>query len=241
MARSKIKRKWRLGVVSYLNAQPLIAGLEDQPDIELIHRVPSALPPLLEAGQVDVALVPVIDLPASGRVWRIVSDACIGSDGETLTVRVFSQVEPASIRTLWGDGHSHTSIALARIIWKEQYGRSLEVVPLSENERIDEQEAVLLIGDKVVHADRTAYAYEMDLGQAWRSLTSLPFVFAAWAAVDGMNVSALATRLSEARDRGVASISTIAAHAGPARGWPVPLAERYLTEHLQFTDRKSVV
>jgi chorismate dehydratase len=42
-------------------------------------------------------------------------------------------------------------------------------------------EAVLLIGDKVVDPTRAGYAYEVDLGGAWRQMTGLPFVFAVWA------------------------------------------------------------
>jgi len=110
--------KHRLGVVSYLNARPLIAGLAEEPDIELIFEVPSRLPEMLAGGEVDVALVPVIDLMRRGSEWQIVSDACIGCDGETLTVRVFSRVPPERITKLHVDGDSHTSVALARVIWR---------------------------------------------------------------------------------------------------------------------------
>ena len=114
--------KWRLGVVSYLNAKPLIAGLDRDPDVQLVYEVPARLALLLDEGAVDAALVPVIDLVQEERAWRIVSDACIGCDGETLTVRVFSRVAAESITRLHVDGDSHTSVALATIIWRELYG-----------------------------------------------------------------------------------------------------------------------
>ncbi|MBU0717886.1 MAG: hypothetical protein KJ749_06515, partial [Planctomycetes bacterium] len=139
------REKWRLGVVSYLNAKPLIAGLDADDDLELVYDVPARLPALLDERLVDVALVPVIDLARQGRTWQIVSDACIGCDGETLTVRVFSRVAPAAIRRLHVDGDSHTSVALARIIWQETYGTTLDIVPYSGNETVDSCEAVLLI------------------------------------------------------------------------------------------------
>ena len=103
---------WRLGVVSFLNAKPLIEGLDSDSRIELVSEVPSRLPALLDERSVDVALVPVIDLADPGRSWRIVSDACIGCDGETLTVRVFSRVPSETVRTLHVDSDSHTSRAL---------------------------------------------------------------------------------------------------------------------------------
>jgi chorismate dehydratase len=95
-------------------------------------------------------------------------------------------------------------------------------------------EAVLLIGDKVVNHTLIDYNIETDLGSAWKSLTSLPFVFAVWAAPRDLDVSVLAGKLSAARDRGEASAELIAADFGPGLNWPVTLAKRYLTKRLKF-------
>lgn len=226
----------RLGVVSYLNAKPLIAGLDHDPAFDLRFEVPSRLPALLESAEVDCALVPVIDILQAGARWKIVSDACIGCDGETFTVRVFSRVPPERVRVLHVDGDSHTSVALARTIWQEAHGIDLEIIPLDARAASDApRDAVLLIGDKVVTSRPVGYDREIDLGSAWKSLTSLPFVFAAWAVHRDADVGGLAARLSEARDRGVRSAAMIAADFGPGMGWPVTLATRYLTQRLKFT------
>lgn len=232
-----MQRKWRIGVVSYLNARPLVEGLDPWEGAELIYDVPARLPGLLDRRALDVALVPVIDLFERQDAWRILSDACIGCDGETLTVRIFSRFQPEDVRRLHVDGDSHTSVALARIIWQECYGRRLEVVPYQGTEAVEECEAILLIGDKVVHHKLIAYGIQTDLGSAWKSLTSLPFVFAVWVAPrdSGGDLAALGRKLSEARDRGVASAKRIAAEFGPGLGWPVALAEVYLTRKLKFT------
>ena len=230
-------RRWRLGAVSFLNAKPLVAGLDTDPHIDLVCDVPARLPAMLDNRTVDAALVPVIDLVQDQRRWQVISDACIGCDGETLTVRVFSRIPPEKIQTLHVDGDSHTSVALARIIWRERYDTTLTVVPFQRTETVHECEAVLLIGDKVVNNTLLDYEIETDLGSAWKSLTSLPFVFACWAGHRDMDidVAALATRLSQARDAGVATARLIAADFGPGLGWPVTLAERYLTSRLKFT------
>ena len=227
--------KWRLGVVSYLNAKPLIAGLDRDPDVQLVYEVPARLALLLDEGAVDAALVPVIDLVQEERAWRIVSDACIGCDGETLTVRVFSRVAAESITRLHVDGDSHTSVALATIIWRELYGTLLDITPFVGKTALEQCEAVLLIGDKVVNDRPAGCEIETDLGSAWKSLTSLPFVFAVWAAPRGFDVTGLAERLSRARDNGVRAAPMIAADFGPGMGWPVTLATRYLTQRLKFT------
>lgn len=233
------QRTWRLGVVSYLNAKPLIAGLDAESGIELVLDVPSRLPHLLDRGLVDAALIPVIDFFEHESRWKIVSDACIGCEGETLTVRVFSRASPESVRRLAADTDSHTSVLLARVMWKERYGRELEVVPLSDSATFDGCDATLLIGDKVVARpdlrplDR--FQVETDLGAMWKSLVALPLVFAVWAAPYALDASGLGSILSRARDRGVKSAAKIAKEFGPALGWPVALAERYLTHHMAYT------
>ena len=224
----------RLGVVSFLNAKPLIAGLDLDPGIELVLEVPSRLAALLDKGAVDVALVPVIDVVQEHRSWQIVSDACIGCDGETLTVRVFSRVPPESVRRLHVDGDSHTSVALATIIWRELFGQELEVLRFRGDQTVEDCEAILLIGDKVVNHDLIGFDIETDLGSAWKRLTSLPFVFAVWAAPATLDVTDLIPILSQARDRGVQSASMIAEDLGPGLGWPVTLAKRYLSGRIKF-------
>jgi chorismate dehydratase len=202
--------------------------------LEVVYDVPSRLPDLLNAGRVDAALVPVIDLARFGSRWDIVSDACIGCDGETLTVRVFSRVPPEQITQLHVDGDSHTSVALARVLWNQNYETQLQISRFQPWET-QQCQAVLLIGDKVVTHRFERFDHQIDLGSAWKQLTGLPFVFATWARLAANEVGDLGTLLSRARDLGLARASAIAAEQGPARGWSADQAEHYLTQHLSFT------
>ena len=60
-------KKLRLGVVPYMNAKPLIYGLNQQTDsIELSFEVPSLLPNMLNNDQIDVAIIPSIEYFRSG-------------------------------------------------------------------------------------------------------------------------------------------------------------------------------
>ncbi|GMV96704.1 MAG: menaquinone biosynthesis protein [Phycisphaerae bacterium] len=224
-----------LGVVSFLNALPLVEGLDATTGVSLVYAVPSALAGMLRGGEVDAALIPVIDLARGQGRWRRISDAGIAADGETLTVRVFSRVPPEEMTVLYADDDSHTSVALARLIWSRYYERQLHVRPLSAADGLEACDSVLLIGDKVVSAPMHDFGFDVDLGGAWKEWTGLPFVFAAWAAPPGGRTERLAALLSAARDRGVARALDIAAQAGPPRGWPVELAEEYLTRRLMYT------
>jgi len=209
--------------------------LGDDPRIELICAVPSELPGMLAARRVDVALIPVVDLVRAAEPLSVLSDACIAAEGETMTVRVFSHVPPDRIDTLYVDGDSHTSVALARVIWSRLHRRTLRIVPLPDRDDLADCQAVLLIGDKVVSADVCGFGYDVDLGGAWKTLTGLPFVFAVWATPEPDRFGWLAEALSEARDRGLASARRIAERDGPGLGWPVPAAVEYLTSKLSFT------
>lgn len=120
-----------LGAVAYLNSRPLTAALEGSPRLRLRHAVPAELAGLLDRGSVELAMVPVVDLWRAGDRWQRVSDCCIASEAETLTVRVFSRVPPDRLTRLHCDPDSHTSVMLARVLWRELYGRALELVPLA--------------------------------------------------------------------------------------------------------------
>ena len=66
---------WRVGCVSYLNAKPLIHGMEEAADAARArarYDVPSRLLDDLLSGAVDVALCPVIDYFRSPRPLVVV-------------------------------------------------------------------------------------------------------------------------------------------------------------------------
>jgi len=226
----------RVGSVSYLNAKPLIDGLDRDPDLRLSLDVPSRLLDGLKTGALDVALLPVIDyqrLPG----LRVIPAGGIGCDGATLTVRIFSRVPVSQIRTLACDTDSHTSVALARIILCEQFHVTPELTSFDTYHATQpDTDAQLLIGDKVVVAEpsRDIFPFQVDLGQAWKELTGLPFVFAVWTARPGVELRDLPLKLRQARQRGLQRIESIVrTHAVP-RGWPLELARTYLLEHLKF-------
>src|SRR5687768_14333079 len=146
---------FRIASVSYLNARPLIHGLEHDARVRLLLDVPAKLLDLLRSGQADVALLPVIDYQRLGNL-TIIPAGGIGSDGPTLTVRIFSRVPIAQIKSLACDPDSHTSVALARIILARRHNLRPEFTDLSRARAVDSTDADptqarLLIGDKVVY------------------------------------------------------------------------------------------
>lgn len=225
-------RVLRVASVGFVNARPLIAGLEQDEGVELALDVPSRLLDRIRSGAADVALLPVIDLQREPGL-RIVPAGAIGCDGPTLTVRLFSQTPFQKITTLACDPDSHTSVALARIVLERLHGVRPELIDLHAA-RGGPGEARLLIGDKVVCEEPAGFEHQLDLGAAWKEMTGLPFVFAAWCARAGLELGDLPQRLEAARQRGTASIDQIVKRYAIPRGWPAGLAVQYLTVFLKF-------
>lgn len=222
----------RIGSVSYLNAKPLIYGLEEVEGMELYLDVPSRLLDGLVEARFDVALLPVIDYQRMEGL-RVLTCGGIASDGRTMTVRIFSPVEIEKITTLACDTDSHTSVALARILLAERFGVRPEFIPLGTG-AADAQMPRLLIGDKVICQEPAGFPYQLDLGEAWKLHTGLPFVFAAWMAREGVELGDLPACLQYAKRQGCARTDAIIAHHATPRGWPADVAREYLTERLQY-------
>lgn len=226
----------RVGAVSYFNARPLLEGLDHVPEFDVTGAVPSELRELLASGEVEAALLPVIDIQRFDGDLVVLPAGCISSAGTTLTVRIFSQVHPSQIHTLWVDSDSHTSVALAQVLWHFMFKRRLRVIPFTPGEwaAAEDAQAVLCIGDKVVNNPPIGFDFQFDLGRLWFEMTGLPFTFAIWAARPWADCEELYRILSAARRDGQDNLYEIARKYAPQYNWPEDLAVRYLTKHLQF-------
>lgn len=230
-------RPVRLGAVSYLNVRPLVHGLDARPDLfTLRFDVPSVCARLLEAGEIDLGMVPSVahlDRPGD----RIVPGVCIGSDGPVASVALFSRRPVAEIRRIALDTSSRTSAVLTRILCARRFGISPSFVPMPPDldAMLAAADAALIIGDPALFIDAAARGVQkIDLGQAWTEMTGLPFVWAFWAgrpdAADGEIVEAL-EQAAEAGMRDSDAVADAYCAGAPER---LPLARRYLREHLMF-------
>ncbi len=225
-------RTYTLGSVSYLNARPLIYGLDREHDLSLKLDVPAKLLKGLRDRSFDLALLPIIDYQRLDDLVLVPSGG-IGCDGATLTVRIFSPRPIDQIRTLASDPDSHTSVALARIILRERFGIDAQFVDLFKSDG-GPNEARLLIGDKVVCEEPAGFEHQLDLGEEWKLLTGMPFVFAAWIAHSGVDLSDVPERLLQAKRAGLSNVHEIVDRFAIPRGWPGGIALQYLTHYLRY-------
>src|SRR5918912_241299 len=198
----------RVGAVNYLNTKPLICDLEElAPEAELVLDVPARLADRLAAGELDVALIPVIEYFRAGS-YTVVPNIAIASRGPVLSVTLFSRVPWPGIRRVALDEGSRTSAALTQVLLRQRHGVAPELVPLPLDRGAEDADAdaVLLIGDRAMRACLPGFAHAFDLGQEWHDWTGLPFVYAVWAVRPGADHGPVAADLHEAKRRGCARV-----------------------------------
>lgn len=204
-------QKLKAGAVSYLNTKPLIYGFEQgmmKDELELIIDYPANIATLLQEDKIDIGLVPVAVIP-SLKEHHIISDYCIGCDGEVASVCLFSDVPIQEIETILLDYQSRTSVELLKILLKEHWMVSPELIAGTENyeDQILGTKAGLVIGDRAL-AKRLNSKYIYDLGKAWKEMTGLPFVFAVWVSNKKVTDSFI-TAFNTANKQGLESLDLI--------------------------------
>jgi chorismate dehydratase len=225
----------RIGCVKYLNARPLIRGWPG--NVEFDH--PSGLCQRLTSGQLDVALVSSFEF-LRNPIYRIIDGVSISSDGPVHSVVVAHRGAFSGIEQIELDPASETAANLLRCLLAE-FGLTARLTG-GDSESAGLSRARLIIGDQAIrfrqnHAD--AYQF-WDLGEQWKKLTGLPFVFALWLIrPEVLDTKSIAQRLRELRDENLADIAAIVsdAMADAAHNKQTITQEfldRYYHEYLRF-------
>lgn len=241
----------RIGTVPYLNVEPLIRGLaEADSGVELIAAVPRRLAAMLASGSIEAGIVPIAEvLRREG--WRVVPGLCIGCDGPVWSVQLVSKVPPQSITSLLLDCSSMTSVLLGQVILRECYNvipkTTLSTAPprADMDFAADPHDAFIFIGDEAMRLPPEAFSHRIDLGEAWKQLTGLPFVFAVWATREERirargeagreRIHRIITVLHEAARRGGDELDRVCEEAARRHDFPEPVVRRYLREIIHHT------
>jgi cyclic dehypoxanthinyl futalosine synthase len=236
--------KIRLRAVSFLNARPITYGLErglspDYDRFDLSFDLPSRCAEALRAGEVDLALMPsasyaLINQDGSMEL-RAVPGIAVAGYGPVRTVLLIGDVPWNDMTEIALDGASRSSAMLLRLLCRDR-----GVTPRFREVPHDEILAAatgttgaLVIGDAGFEA-ASARKHMVDLGEEWRRVTGLPFVYALWVGREGVlgddDVALLQRSLAE----GLAHRREIASAWAEAHGGPPSLYERYLTDNIRF-------
>jgi chorismate dehydratase len=179
----------RLGKIGYLNVLPLYYPLEMgiiAHPFTIVSGVPSQLNRLMAGGDLELSVVSSIEYARCPERYLIVPDLSISCRGTVRSVLLLSRapMRQLSGQTILVSSHSHTSVALLRVLLAARLGMPATFKEGSCSRAIEEGEppmAMLVIGDEALRLrDHPLYPYRWDLGEAWYAWTGLPFVFALW-------------------------------------------------------------
>jgi chorismate dehydratase len=171
----------RIAAIRYINTLPLIFGLQNRNDHDLILDTPSACFRKLISNEVDVALIPVWGTQLQADVHAI-PDLGIAANNQTESVFVYSNKQLNKIQTVAVDPASLTSVNLLKIILHVQYQNQPKFVTSNScdiQDRLKSCDASLVIGDAAITTAVTGFR-RCDLAAEWNAMTQLPFIFAVW-------------------------------------------------------------
>lgn len=228
----------RLSAVEYLNARPLVEGLDQQTDLFTVSfDVPAKCAAALHEGSADLGLIPSVEY-LQHPDYQIVPGIAVASNGPVASVALFSQRPATAIRSIAVDKSSRTAVALLRILCAQWFEISPTFVKMDPDlsPMLKRCDAALLIGDRALFTEHeTAGLEKVDLGEEWTAMTSLPFVWAFWVGrAKGIDASHI-TALQDARKRGVAALDAIAERFAPKdEDDGVEIARDYLHENVSY-------
>lgn len=178
-----------IGRISYINVSPIYHGIDhgDCPDwLTMVTLPPARLNAMLKKGDVVMSPVSSAAYARNAADWVLLPDLSISCDGKVLSVLFVSEkpMEELEGARVIATEESETSVDLLRILFRKK-----GVSPAIEQGKVlapsdipDGVKGALVIGDAaLLHDWHGQFPYVYDLGDEWKKMTGLPFVFAVWA------------------------------------------------------------
>jgi len=236
----------RIAASTYLNSAPLVYSFTQgflRKKYDFIgDEAPSRCAEMLEAGECEIALIPVIEFQRIPGL-RIVPEIAVASKKRVRSVLIASRRPLEDVRRLTLDPASRTSQTLVKILFLRRYGFLPECAERAMGPSTGVQnlfgaaDAALVIGDPAMRLEASARGLDLkiyDLAEEWRAMTGLPFVFAVWAARGLPNLPSLVDDLIAAKREGVDHIEQIATQYASELELPRSELLGYLTQNVNY-------
>ena len=254
----------RISIVQYLNTAPLVRGFTHGPlqgKYQLSFTVPSQCAEALRSGQVDIAIIPAIEVQ---RIHNLVvlHGLCIASRRSVRSLLLVSKNPIHDIRRIALDRSSRSTQALVRILCAKHWHISPTFFEADPDlpTMLQHADAALIIGDPALRlalnseARATRHAsgdlqipsefaglsspaplFLHDIIENWRALTGLPAVLAVWAARPNSVTPEVVRDFHDSLVFGAQQLPQISAESSRELHLPVSKIARYLTENIDYT------
>jgi chorismate dehydratase len=203
----------KAGAVPFLNAKPLIYGIED---IRLEE--PVKLRQLLEEEVIDVALLSSIEYLRKPSLYKFIQGICISSENSIDSVRLYYSRVP--VRKVALDPASLSANCLAQVIIEKKYGIKPELT-FHSGDFPKNVDGAVVIGDASFDFSKLPF---LDLSSEWYALTGKPFVYALWIHSRDVDVGPLL----RAKEIGLANLESIAEYEAKRLGMTKEFCLGYL-------------
>ena len=237
----------RIGSVGYLNAAPLVWGLERRKGegIRLERETPARCLEALREDRMDAGLIPAVGYEER---WRAVPGVVIASDGAAESVLLVGRVEAAKMERIALDAASRAAAALLKILFRERWHHEPSFVEADAEAALADEsfDGALVIGDAALHLPlgesdafvkgrerALPFPHIYGLGAEWKVLTGLPFVFAFWAGRPDLS-ERVVRLLQNAKEEGREHVREIAENYARAHRRGADTYERYLRDVLRY-------
>ena len=173
--------KIRISAVKYANTYPFMYGLvkngfDKKTILETNH--PADCAAKLINNKADIGLIPVASLPLM-KEYYIISNYCIGANGEVKTVRLLSHCPFEDIEIIYLDYRSLSSISLVKVLAKNSWKKEFVWKPTSKGfdfVKIGMNEGAVLIGDQCFEYENY-FRYRIDLAAEWKKFSGTSVCF----------------------------------------------------------------
>ncbi|MBG0791455.1 MAG: menaquinone biosynthesis protein [Desulfovibrionaceae bacterium] len=218
----------RLGRIGYLNVLPIYHPLESGligNDCEVVSGPPSELNILMDEGKLDISAASSVEYARHADKYYLVPDIAIGSRGPVQSVLLLSRCPARELdgKSILVSAQTHTSATLLRVLQAELWHVETGYATGNATAILEQgglPDAILAIGDEALNLrHHPAYPHRIDLGEAWRELTGLPFIFGVWIVqreiwnTDRERLSRAAQGLLEGKKWGIGHMDRVCAMA----------------------------
>jgi chorismate dehydratase len=238
-AKSTDNPKARIAASSYLNTAPLIWSFihgSQREQVELFtDTAPARCAEMLLNGEVDAALVPIIEYQRIPDI-AIIPDVCVGSRTAVRSVVLVTRKNNLKkVESVALDESSRTSVTLVKIIFREFLGFEPKWATSAPDLKLmlAQADAALIIGDPAMTIPREEFRV-FDLATLWHEFTGFGFVFAMWMASKDAVERVRSIDFAAARDEGVANLADIERTYVERIGLSEGEIRSYLTENIVF-------
>ncbi|HEX4697483.1 MAG TPA: menaquinone biosynthesis protein [Candidatus Udaeobacter sp.] len=225
----------RIGCVKYLNARPLIRDWSGS----VVFDHPSDLCRKLADGDLEVALVSSFEF-LRNPIYRIVDRVSISSDGPVYSVVVAHRGDISKVQEIDLDPASLTSVNLLHVLggelgFKWRFAGPNRACEGAMSSSVSDTKAHLLIGDQAIRfRQKCERDFQFwDLGEQWKKLVGLPFVYALWLIRPEFEESeTIANRLRALRDENFADLDKLIADE---KEFDPEFCSQYYRKYLRFS------